>query len=407
MRQRRFLLVIWDGGGNAVPYLSIASQLVRRGHLVRVLTHASLRERTLDAGAEYAGFDRGPAHDPRSPETDAVRVWEGRNSLEVGNLVRERMLFGPALAIARDTLDQIRDLRAEVVAVDYVVFGAHLAAEAAGVPLATLVPHIYPLPHAASAGRSPFTALFDRLISRGLEPLNRARSELSLPSLAAVKDQYNRSQRMLLTTYRCFDEPSGDLPANVRYVGSQLHFPEKPASPPSRPHVLLSFSTAHQNQSGLVLRLAALFDSAGIAQTILTGPALDRQRLDFPASATVLPFMSHERILPNVSCLITHAGHGSALGALVHGVPQLCFPFTQDQFDIARIVARNGCGIELSKDAKDDTILAALRRLIDDVGFRKNVNLMRDRIAAEHHPELAVTELETLASPTRSTAKSA
>ena len=107
--RRRVLFVLWDGGGNAVPFLSMTARLAARGDVVRVLTHYSLRDRVLAAGGEFVAFERGPQHDPRRPETDAVRVWEGSSPVEVANLIRERMLFGPALAIAHDTLDQIRE----------------------------------------------------------------------------------------------------------------------------------------------------------------------------------------------------------------------------------------------------------------------------------------------------------
>jgi len=62
----------------------------------------------------------------------------------------------------------------------------------------------------------------------------------------------------------------------------------------------------------------------------------------------------------------SHGGSGTLLGALAHGIPQLCLPQAADQFRYAQACAAAGAGIALiGADATTDRIEAALRRLLD------------------------------------------
>ena len=62
-KNRRFLFVTFDGGGNVPPALALVRRLVRRGHEVRVLGHSTLATRISDSGAIFRAFAReiGPA----------------------------------------------------------------------------------------------------------------------------------------------------------------------------------------------------------------------------------------------------------------------------------------------------------------------------------------------------------
>jgi len=46
----RFLIVSWDGGGNAPPALNLGARLIRQGHLVRLLGWESMAPRAAAAG---------------------------------------------------------------------------------------------------------------------------------------------------------------------------------------------------------------------------------------------------------------------------------------------------------------------------------------------------------------------
>ena len=60
----RFLIVSWDGGGNAPPAINLGARLVRRGHHVRLLGWESMASRAAAAGVEFAAYPSVPAWPP-------------------------------------------------------------------------------------------------------------------------------------------------------------------------------------------------------------------------------------------------------------------------------------------------------------------------------------------------------
>jgi UDP:flavonoid glycosyltransferase YjiC (YdhE family) len=60
MAARRFLFVMWEGGGNVPPQLGLARKLVARGHQVRVLTEPSVRQDVRATGASSSSFANAP-----------------------------------------------------------------------------------------------------------------------------------------------------------------------------------------------------------------------------------------------------------------------------------------------------------------------------------------------------------
>ena len=60
--------------------------------------------------------------------------------------VRDRLIFGTALAYYHDVTAAIADERPDVILTDYLLLGGYVAAERAGIPLASLIHTVFPLP---------------------------------------------------------------------------------------------------------------------------------------------------------------------------------------------------------------------------------------------------------------------
>src|SRR6266540_2414908 len=282
---KSFLFVVWAGGGNVPPQLTLARRLAARGHAVRILAPAVLHERIEDAGLVYEPYREAPEHDEAVPERSLVRDFEQRSSLGAVAAVRDNLLAGMAGPVAADVLSVLERERIDAVASDFNLFGALFAAEKAQVPAAMLVHTVYPFP---SPGRPPFGTgwvpmggplgmvrdavgrqVFRRIYERPLvPPLNEVRARLGLSPLTSLSDLVERADRIFVLTSRAFDFP-GELPSNVRYLGPQLEDPEwtSPWESPwssgdPRPLVVVGLTTTYQAHSGLLQRsisaLAAL-----------------------------------------------------------------------------------------------------------------------------------------------------
>ena len=108
---------------------------------------------------------------------------------------------------------------------------------------------------------------------------------------------------------------------------------------------------------------------------------------------------SHDALMPQVAAMVTHAGHGSAIRPILHGVPLLCLPMGRDQADNAARITARGAGLRLDPGAAPELIAAAVRRLLQEPSFRLAAKTWGGTIDSEVRAagDRAVAELEALA----------
>jgi len=116
-----------------------------------------------------------------------------------------------------------------------------------------------------------------------------------------------------------------------------------------------------------------------------------------PSNAVVVERAPHDEILPHAALTITHAGHGTVLASLSHGVPLLCLPNpVADQPMLARQVEALGCGLTLEGDsAAAADIKRSVQRLLRDQSAKVNAHLLADKLSKSPGVSFAVTHLET------------
>jgi MGT family glycosyltransferase len=407
-----FLFATWDGGGNVPPTLALARQLLGRGHSVRVLGPPSLRLRFEGAGCVFDAYERVPNGIPSAAGKS------GMGRVRAALLVMELARAAPALGFGENVLGELERVPVDALVVDFMLAGAVAAAERAGLPTAALMHTVYCLP---APGRPPFgpgfkpregpaVRLRDAAVlglrrganRRALTDLNDARRQIGLAPVGSASDQLARVARVLVLTSAAFDPPPAALPPNVRYVGPPLD----DSSPgrldlswPGRdrePLVVVSFSTRFA-----AVRLGQrVLDALGMLRVrgLLTlGPALAHEDLRVPPNVLVRTFLPHRMVLPSAQLVITHAGLGTVMGALAHGVPLLCLPLKNDQFENAARVVSAGAGCRLGSRASRSSLRQTILRLLDDPHFRERAGRMAKAVSA--HEGQAVHELEALSGP--------
>jgi len=420
MTRKRFLFVDWEGGGNLPPALSVARRLVERGHAVRFLGEPCNREEIEATGSDFVSYVHAPHRDNKLPESDFVRDWEALTPFEGFALTRQRLMFGPAYAYARDVLDELATHPADAVAVDFPLFGALVGAESARVPTAVLNTTIYRLPApglpptglgllpaAGQFGRVrdlAINAVVSHLFARGLPDLNTARRRLGLTALTHPFQQLERANLFLVLTSPAFDFQARRLPPNVRYVGPQLDelswaqpwSSPWPANHPD-PLVVVSLSTSFQQQGTLLQRIMDALGEMRVRALVTLGPALAQVPFQAPANVVIHPSAPHGQVFPEAAAVVTHAGHGTVMRALAYGLPLVCIPMGRDQNDVAaRVVARGG-GLRLSQKASISALRHAIQRVLDEPGFHTQAHFLAQAIARETRRPLASEALEELA----------
>jgi UDP:flavonoid glycosyltransferase YjiC (YdhE family) len=340
---------------------------VQRGHAVTIQTW-----RKWKADAESAGMVFAAA-----PEYQVFPT-------------RERPLkpYEAAVIAARETMPLVRDGRFDVCVSDILTLAPALAAETCGVPVATLVPHLYPdnvsgNPPWSLGARAPRTALgarmwrmTDGLVRKGLEhgrrDYNDARAALDLPPRDELHTGLSRSLTMVATIPQL--EYPRDWPSWIRITGPLIWEPpgEEVLPPPGDGPVVLVAPSTSQDPDHTLLR-AALAGLAGESVRVMaTWNGREPEKpLPQPPNAVLAPWLSYTRTMPHCDLVITHAGHGTVVRALTLGRPILACPVAGDMGENAARIAWAGLGTRLPRRLLSPAaIRIATRRVLTDPAIR-------------------------------------
>jgi MGT family glycosyltransferase len=415
---REFLFVLWAGGGNVPPQLCIARRLVARGERVRMLAPAVLRDSIEAAGVALEPYGETPEHDEADPERSIVRDFEARSKVGAVAAVRDNLIAALTRPVALDVLAALERRPADVVAFDFLLFGAGFAAEKARVPAAMLIHTVYPFPVPGmppyGMGWSPIGGpvgrlrdaagrlMFRRMYEAPLMPVfNRVRGELGLERVRSIDEMVGTVERALVMTSPAFDFPA-HLPANVEYVGPQVDGSVGPrvASPwapdDPRPLVVVGLSTTYLAHETLLERVVAGLADLPVRALVTTGSATLRSPA--PPNVHVERFVPHAQVMPEAAVVVTHAGLGTVHVALAHGVPLVCLPISRDQPDNAARVAWHGAGLRLSSNSAPDSIRRAVDRVLTGPAFAASARRHAAEFAEERTADRAPAVLDALAS---------
>jgi UDP:flavonoid glycosyltransferase YjiC (YdhE family) len=415
---QEFLFVLWAGGGNVPPQLTLARRLVARGHRVRMLAPAVLRDSIEAAGIVFEPYREIPEHDESVRERSLVRDFEARSKAAEIAASRDNLVGAMARPVAADTLATLERRPADIVVFDFLLSGAGFAAEKAALPAAMLIHTIYPFP---APGLPPFgmgwaplggsvgrlreqvgRLIYRQVYERPLLPrFNAVRTTLGLEPLRRFDEYVRGVDRALVLTSPAFDFPA-PLPANVEYVGPQVDGPASTSSWDSpwpqdddRPLVVVGLSTTYQAHDPLLERIVAALASLPVRALVTTGGATLRSTP--PGNVHVARFVPHADVLPQAAAVVTHAGLGTVHAALAHGLPLVCLPIGRDQPDNAARVERHGAGLRLSPKSSPAAIGAAIEKVLLDPAFAVSARRLAVAFAEERPAERGPSALEAVA----------
>jgi UDP:flavonoid glycosyltransferase YjiC (YdhE family) len=363
----RFLFVTFDGGGNQPPEIGIAEALRARQHHVVFAGYQSQQSRLEQRRFMFIVLPRSGSVDFQAAPADRrLKVLQASVMANPEHLA--------------DIEDIIANVRPDAVLVDGVMYAALSAAERTGVPTAALVhstPAAYETPDAL-AFRAPV-----------LQAIGSLRARLALPSVATATELLGRFPA-IVASIRAMD-PIQRAPT-WHYIGPV--FPSEPAasnlrlpwhSNDARPLVLVSLSstTAYGNQTARLQTILDGLAAAPVRVIATTGPSISAADLQAAENAAVFAFVPHGVLLSSVAVCVTHAGHGTVMAALAHGVPLVCLPnAAADQPYIACRLAELGASVRLEAQAPADVIRAAVLNVLNTQSFRSVARRVAEEIVS-------------------------
>ena len=152
---------------------------------------------------------------------------------------------------------------------------------------------------------------------------------------------------------------------------------------PDEPVVYLTLGTFSNNLDIFRSLLDALADEPfNIVATIGT----DNDPTDLaplPRNAVVERFIPQAELLPHCVAAVHHAGAGTAMGVLAHGLPSVAVPQSADNFRIAELLGRAGAAATVMPgDLDPEAIRSSFRAAVSEPQYRLAAAKLADEIAS-------------------------
>ncbi len=387
----RILFSFHEGPGHYNPLVPLANLAAANGHTVAFA--ADPKRVGLPAGDGFTAFPTGI--DPYgSPESVVI---EERYNAASPSPEREDALirdgFGGVYprAKATDLITLCEAWRPDIVVWDEANLGAPIAADVLGIPNVSVL--------VLAAG----SLLRPDLITDGL---NAIRVEHGLPGDPAL-DMLSRY--LTLSPFpNGIRDPAFPLPATARTIRPLLpdpapgeRLPEWADELPDRPVIYFSLGTAFDQSLalGIFRRVIPTLAELPISLIVTVGRKIDPADLgDQPGNVHIERYLSQALLLPLVDLCVSHAGSGTVMGALSHGVPLALIPRGADQPANATRCEALGVGrIIGTPEITGAEARQAVEAMLADPAYRGRAERIRDDIATLPGVDQALTLIERVA----------
>ena len=414
----RMILIAIGSSGDVDPLLGIAEELARRKHEVIVLTNPRFESLVRRLGFEFRPLGTAAEFDAVADDPD---VWHRVRGIRL--LVKWAIVhtLRPIYEILRELYipDQT------VVAAPLTAFGARIAQESFGIPVATL--HLQPvvfrsvydtpsIPPMLTGERVPHWLkrfqyyLADRILvdPQLNRPTNAFRAELGLRPVHRFMNRWCHSPDCVIGLFPDWYAPQQiDWPPNCHLTGFPLWDESVVAEHDTQLQQFLDagtspivFTPGSEMRHGKDFFQVAVNATEQLGQrAILLSRYETHIPTELPAGIMHFPYVPFSQLLPQAAALVHHGGIGSTAQALAAGIPQLIMAMAFDQPDNANRVHRLGVGEGLFRHEFQVTkVKSLLEQLLGCEEMSVRCNQVAARFEAGRPREEAADRIEQLLS---------
>ncbi|HEY0796604.1 MAG TPA: glycosyltransferase [Acidisarcina sp.] len=426
-------IVLTNSGtfGDINPLIGLAIELRRRGHQAVFAVPEMFRSNIGPLGFEF--FQVRPNYDPSDTRL-AEMIYDIKKGTERG--LRE-LLFPAIKDSYGDLLAAVtHNGGADLLLTGELAYAGPIVAEVTGVKWASYVlapfsffsaydpPVLPPYPTLARIqehvpGTGHVVARFARWVTRDWpQPVYELRKHLGLkPGPSPIFDAKHSHSLVLAMFPSALGAPQPDWPAKtvvtgfVSYDGHQTANDVTGGNPGALTPALENFLAAGPPPLVFTLGTAAVLNAGDFyEQSAAVAVALNQRALllvgddvrnmpsrALPDTVIAVRYAPYSLLFRRASLIIHQGGVGATSQALAAGKPMLVVPYSHDQPDNARRVARMGVArVIRRRDYTTRTVERELSALLADTTAHATATRLGGRVAKEHGVDKACTALELL-----------
>jgi UDP:flavonoid glycosyltransferase YjiC (YdhE family) len=165
------------------------------------------------------------------------------------------------------------------------------------------------------------------------------------------------------------------------------------------PVVYVGLGTVMNRRGGTLE--AILDDLVELEATLVVTTGPGRLPADFgpqPSHVHIEPYLPLTQLLPHCDLVVCHAGWGTMIGALAHGLPLVCVPMGADQFMNAERCVAAGVGPSIAAtELRPGMIRDTASAVLDQPAYRTAARRAQAQIDEMPRPDQVVHAVEALA----------
>jgi len=294
---------------------------------------------------------------------------------------------GLAPRMAVDLIPLVDRWKPDVIIRDPIEYGGYIAAEAAGIPHATITWAIYiPSQHICPEAFRALQQQFGLPKDPELKTIDRYLVLNFLPHSWAFPESPANA-----VTYRFCAPPfdqSGD---------EQL--PDWISSLPDQPTLHVTLGTTFNRSSRTFRAILEALSTEKMNVIMTVGRTVDPAQFQpLPDHIKIAQYIPQSLLLPRCDALLFHGGYNSLLAALWHGLPMVMTPLgAGDQLPNALRCQEQGAGLLVEGDPPDvEAVRKTVRTIFEDPAYRRRAKQLQQEIKALPSLSEAVNRLELL-----------
>ena len=424
---KRIVLSTFGSFGDIHPYVGIALELKRRGHVPVIATSEIYREKMETIGLEFFPVrpDMPSVEEPDEVARVVGTVMDPKKGPEaVGDLIL------PYLHEIYVDLDAAT-AGADLLLTHPLPFAGTLVAQKKGLPWISSVlapasflsvydpivppqwPWLYHLMRLSPWVGRGVMALATVKLEKMTKPVYDLRAELGLPrgEQPLFKGQHSPTKVLALFS-KSLAQPQPDWPPHTVVTGFPFYDRRDFFGKTETPDGLLEFLDGGPPPIVFTLGSSAFWvardfyrDSITAAQRLgrrallLIGHARNMTSSPLPDGVAAFEYAPYSEVLPRACAVVHQGGVGTTGQGMRSGKPVLIVPHAHDQFDNAARVARLGCGRILPRPRYNaESAIRELRTLLDDHSYSESAAKVGELVRAEHGARVAADEIEKVLS---------
>jgi rhamnosyltransferase subunit B len=409
--------------GDINPLIAIALELKRRGHVPVMAIPAVFGPKILPLGIEFHAVR--PDIDPKNTVLVEM-IYDVKKGTERG--LRD-FLF----PVLRQTYDDLLDAatrpeRADLLVLGELNYAGPLVAEVTGIPWASYLlaplsffsafdpPVLPPYPRLASADKAvPGFGRVIRRVARFVsrkwpEPIYELRRKLGLPKGSNPIFDAKHSPSLVLALFsRVLGKEQKDWPPNTKITGFCYYDADggNQALPPNLeaflasgpPPVVFTLGSAAVLAAGRFYEYSARAAiKLGIRAVLLIGAdPRNRPRQQLPDSICVAEYAPYSGLFPRAVMVVHQGGVGTTAQCLRAGKPMLIMPYSHDQPDNARRMARLRVARVIQRGYyTPNRVARKVAAMLAEPKYARRAESVAQRLAREDGVGAACDELENL-----------